>query len=123
VSEPTDDFQELVFPADWKQPAPRLETEPEKPPLDIRRVRPKPVASQAVLATTENMRQIVEWVESNGHDATLGIDQLILQTFEGPFTIRPGDVVLRKPSGAFVREEGEPEIFDAAYEDLGPVTS
>lgn len=114
----TDDFQDLSFPADWKQPPPQL----EKPPLDIRRIRPKPVAAQAVLATTENLAQIVEWVESNGHDATLGNGQLILQTFEGPFTIRPGDVVVRKTHGAFVREEGEPEIFDAAYEDLGPVS-
>lgn len=115
------DPDELSFPSGWKQPPLTLEDSPAPPPLEIQRVRFKPVEAEAVLASAENMAQIVEWVQSNGHDATLGIDQLTLQTFEGPFTIRPGDVVLRKPSGAFVREEGEPEVFDAAFDVLGPV--
>jgi hypothetical protein len=102
-------------PAEAAQPA------PEPAPLTILSVRTKPVEMQAVMATGENMRQIVEWVQSHGHDATLGIDQMTLQTFEGPFTIRPGDVVLRKPSGAFVREEGEPEVFNQAFDVLGTV--
>jgi hypothetical protein len=119
MSDEFTETEDLSFPEGWKLPAPQLE--PEKPPLDIRWVSPKPVKMQAVLATAANMPQIVEWVQSHGHDATLGIDQLTLQTFEGPFTIRPGDVVLRKPSGAFVREEGEPETFDQAFEVLGPV--
>jgi hypothetical protein len=93
---------------------------PTKPPLEIRRIRTRPMEMEAVHATAENMAQIVEWVQSFGHDATLGIDQLTLQTFEGPFTIRPGDVVLHKPSGAFAREEGEDAVFKQAYDDLGP---
>lgn len=89
--------------------------------LIIKRVRSKPQEMEAVLATAANMSQIVEWVHSHGHEATLGIDQLTLQTYEGPFTIRPGDVVVRKPSGAFAREEGEPEFFDQAFEVLDEV--
>lgn len=123
MSDPTGDFQELSFPSSWKQPPLRLEDSPALPPspLEIMRVTPKPVEMQAVLATTENLAQIVAWVEGQGHSATLGTGQLTLQTFEGPFTIRPGDVVLRKPSGAFVREEGEPESFEAAWTVLGRV--
>lgn len=120
MSDEFTETDELSFPESWKQPMPQL-AEPAVQPLAIQQVRPKPVEMQAVLATTENLPQIVEWVQSNGHDATLGIDKLTLQTFEGPFTIRPGDVVLRKPSGAFVREEGEPEVFDKAFDVLGPV--
>jgi hypothetical protein len=112
------DFQEMST-----APAAPAQTQEPKPPLEIRRVRSKPFEAEAVLATGANMSQIVEWVQSHGHDATLGIDQMTLQTFEGPFTIRPGDVVLRKPSGAFIREEGEPEVFDQAFEDLGPVSA
>jgi hypothetical protein len=120
MSDEFTETEDLSFPASWKQPPPKLEDSPA-PPLEIQRVRPKPVEMQAVLATGANMSQIVEWVQGHGHEATLGIDQLTLQTFEGPFTIRPGDVVLRKPSGAFVREEGEPEAFDQAFDVLGRV--
>jgi hypothetical protein len=106
---------DLSFPDDWKAPAPQLA---DDIPLDIRKVRRKPAEMQAVVATADNLAQIVVWVTSNGHGATLGVDQLTLQTYEGPFTIRIGDVVLRQSNGAFIREENE--LYDEGYIDLGP---
>jgi hypothetical protein len=87
--------------------------------LEVHRVQPKPVEAQAVHVTTDNIEQVTEWITGNGHSAVLGIDQLTIQTYEGPFTARPGDVVVRGLMG-FQRTEGG-DAFKETYDDLGPV--
>lgn len=89
--------------------------------LEVRRAVPKPVELQTVLATNENLPLIVEWIVLNGHHAVVGIDQLTIQTLEGPFTVRAGDQVLYGPRG-FTRTDGGEE-FSELYDDLGPVES
>lgn len=86
--------------------------------LEVLRVVPRPVEMQAVHVTTENIAQVTEWITVNGHAAIPGIDQLTIQTYEGPFTVRPGDVVLRTPLG-FARTEGD-DAFKASHDVLGP---
>src|SRR5690349_12810442 len=87
-------------------------------PLDIRTVESKPTRRQSVKATTDNLSQIVGWITENGHAASLGDGQLTIQTLEGPFTVRPGDQVLRGVQGEFYRVD--PEIYKESYTDLGP---
>lgn len=88
--------------------------------LDVHHAKKKPATVQTVLATTENLALIVEWIERNGHAATLGEGQLIIQTLEGPFTVRPGTQVMCGLQGEFYAHEGG-DFFKRAYEDLGPV--
>lgn len=89
-------------------------------PLDIRRAMKKPMEVQSVLASEDNMALIVEWITSSGHAAHLGNGQLTIQTYEGPFTVRPGDYVMRGIRGEFYR--CDPEIYTESYDDLGAVT-
>lgn len=88
--------------------------------LDVHNARKKPAVVQTVLASIENMPLIAEWINSNGHAATLGEGQLIIQTLEGPFTVRPGSQVMCGLQGEFYAHEGG-EFFALAYDDLGPV--
>lgn len=87
--------------------------------LDIRRVEARPVQVEAVLVTTENLEQVADWINGNGHAARLGEGQLIIQTFEGPFVVRPGDRVLRGIRGEFTR--CDPDLYADSYTDLGPL--
>jgi hypothetical protein len=86
--------------------------------LDVRVVRNKPLDVQAVMVTQENLAQVHAWIESNEHHAVLGNDQLIIQTMEGPFTVRYGDHVVRGIEGEFYR--CDPSIYKQSYDDLGP---
>lgn len=85
--------------------------------LQILQVRSKPVDKQAAHATTDNLAEIVAWIQTEGGAATLGNGQLTIQTLEGPFTVRPGDVVLRGVAGEFYR--CDPEIYKTSYEVTG----
>jgi len=93
-------------------------TEPEAE-IQIRRALKKPIEIQSAKATVENLPKIHEWIEGHGHHAVLGADQLIIQTMEGPFTVRPGDFVMRGVRGEFYRCDAE--IYKESYDDLGPV--
>jgi hypothetical protein len=95
--------------------------EDDGPVFEIRRCRTKPVEVQSVKASTDNLGQIVNWIKDEGHHAVLGDGQFIIQTMEGPFTVRPGDYVMRGIQGEFYR--CDPEIYAASYDDLGPVES
>lgn len=86
--------------------------------LDVHSVRKKPAVVQSVLATTENLSLIAEWINGNGHAAILGEGQLIIQTLEGPFTVRPGTQVMCGLQGEFYAHEGG-DFFKQAYDDLG----
>ncbi|HEX8321623.1 hypothetical protein [Longimicrobium sp.] len=97
------------------------ESEPTEPEFEVRRAMKKPVEIQSVKATTDNLREIVEWIEGNNHAAVLGEGQLIIQTLEGPFTVRPGDYVMRGIRGEFYRCDAE--IYSESYDDLGPAES
>jgi hypothetical protein len=88
--------------------------------LEVQWARKKPVEVQTVLATAENMPLIVEWILVNGHAATLGEGQMTIQTLEGPFTVRPGDQVIRGLQGEFYRHEGG-DFFRQAYDVLADV--
>jgi hypothetical protein len=88
--------------------------------LDVHNVRKKPAVVQSVLVTTENMGLIKEWIEINGHAASLENDRLIIQTLEGPFTARPGSQVMCGLQGEFYAHEGG-DFFKQAYDDLGSV--
>lgn len=82
------------------------------------RARKKPVEVNVVHATTDNLSEIVDWIKSHGHSAVLGNGQLIIQTLEGPFTVRPGDVVIQGVVGEFYRCDSE--IYARTYtEELG----
>lgn len=81
----------------------------------IRRSRKMPVEVNTVQATTDNLAEIVGWIESNGHAAKLGNGQLTIQTLEGPFTVRPGDVVIQGVAGEFYRCDSE--IYERTYEE------
>lgn len=85
--------------------------------LDVRTARKKPMNIQSVLATQENLSEIVDWIQANGHHAVLGADQLIIQTMEGPFTVRQGDYVMRGIEGEFYR--CDPSVYEKSYDDLG----
>jgi hypothetical protein len=112
---------DLTFPSDWKMPAPRLDFVEPEPDFVIHRAMKKPVEIETVKASTDNLGRIVEWIKSLGHHAVLGDGQLIIQTLEGPFTVRPGDQVMRGVRGEFYRCDAE--IYDESYDDLGPVDS
>lgn len=88
--------------------------------LDVHTVRKRPTLAQTVLATTDNMALIADWINDNGHAATLGEGQVIIQTLEGPFTVRPGTQVICGTQGEFSAHEGG-EFFKQAYDDLGLV--
>ena len=95
------------------------EMEPEPPTLDIRWTMKKPVRIQAAKATVDNLPLVVDWIVGHGHHAVLGDGQLTIQTLEGPFTVRPGDMVMRGTRGEFYRQD--PEVYDENYDDQGPV--
>lgn len=77
-----------------------------EPDFVIRKAVTKPIEVQTAKATTENMAQILDWITSANHAAVLGDGQLIIQTLDGPFTVRPGDMVIQDPGG-FTRVDGE----------------
>jgi hypothetical protein len=85
--------------------------------LAVHTVRQKPMNVQAVTVTQENLPLVVQWIEDNGHHAVLGNDQLIIQTMEGPFTVRIGDTVMRGIEGEFSR--CDPSIYEKSYDVLG----
>lgn len=85
--------------------------------IEIRTVRNRPVQVQAVRATTDNLQEISDWITGHGGATQLGNGQLIIQTLEGPFTVRPGDEVIRGLAGEFYRHEGG-EFFEKAYEEI-----
>jgi hypothetical protein len=87
--------------------------------LEVLRVVPRPVEMQAALVYQENLEAVHRWITDNGFSAVLGTDQLIIQTFEGPFTVRIGDAVVRGPHG-FTRAEGGDD-FKAAFDVAGTV--
>jgi len=87
--------------------------------LDVRDVIKKPAVVQTVLATTDNLQDIFDWITVNGHDATMGNGQLTIQTLEGPFTVRPGDQVMRGLQGEFYQHQGG-DFFQKVYADQGP---
>lgn len=90
--------------------------------LDVRSVMNKPISVQAVRVTQENLETIVEgWIKANGHHAVLGADQLVIQTMEGPFVCRVGDVVMRGIEGEFYR--CDPSIYEKSYDDQGPAVT
>jgi hypothetical protein len=90
--------------------------------LDVRDVRKKPLVIQAVAATTDNLDLIRDWIVDSGHHATRDTDMVVIQTLEGPFTVRAGDQVLRGGQGEFYRHEGG-DYFQEMYDDLGPHTA
>jgi hypothetical protein len=87
--------------------------------LEVLRVVPRPVEMQAALVYQENLEAVHRWITDNGFSAVLGADQLIIQTYEGPFTVRIGDAVVRGPHG-FTRAEGGDD-FKAAFDVAGTV--
>ncbi len=87
--------------------------------LEVYSARKKPAVVQTVLASTENLGLIAEWINGNGHSATLGNGQLTIQTLEGPFTVRPGSQVMCGLQGEFYVHEGG-EFFQQAYDVLSP---
>lgn len=90
--------------------------------LDVRTVMKKPIPVQAVRVTQENLETIVEdWIKANGHHAVLGVDQLVIQTMEGPFVCRVGDIVMRGIEGEFYR--CDPSIYEKSYDDQGAAVS
>jgi hypothetical protein len=70
-------------------------------------------------ASVDNLAQIVDWIEDSGHHAVLGNGQVIIQSLDGPATIRPGDYVIRGKRGEFYRCDSE--VFSEDYGDYGPV--
>ena len=68
--------------------------------LTLRTIRKRPVEVHAVRADAENLPLIVNWIKGEGHHAVLGNGQLIIQTLEGPFTVRPGDEVIGGCTGS-----------------------
>lgn len=87
--------------------------------LDVRNVRKKPLVIQSATATTDNLDLIREWIVGSGHHATRDTDMVVIQTLEGPFTVRAGDQVMRGVQGEFYRHEGG-DYFTEIYDDLGP---
>lgn len=93
--------------------------EEQGPEFEVHECMKKPIKIQSAKATPDNMHQVLDWITGHGHAATLGVDQLIIQTLEGPFTVRPGDYVLRGVRGEFYRCDAE--IYEESYDDYGPV--
>lgn len=89
---------------------------PAEPDFVIRKARSKPVEVQVAKATTDNLAQIVDWITSANHAAVLGDGQLIIQTLDGPFTVRPGDVVIRDTLGGFSRLDAE--VYEEHYNEV-----
>jgi hypothetical protein len=90
------------------------EPAPPEPEFVIRKARTRPVEVQAAKVTTDNLAHVVDWITSANHAAVLGDGQLIVQTLDGPFTVRPGDVVIRDALGGFSRAGAEEyaEFYD-----------
>lgn len=85
--------------------------EPTQLTVELHRARP--VTVESVVLSTDNLQQVADWIGEHGGAVVVGVDQLIIQTLEGPFTVRQGDRVVRGASG-FRRED--PELFLAAHE-------
>lgn len=84
-------------------------------PLVIELHRAKPVVRESAVLSTDNLQQVADWITEHGGAVKVGADQLIIQTLEGPFTVRVGDRVVRGASG-FRRED--PEIYVAEHEKV-----
>lgn len=97
--------------AEMDTPAPEPAAEAAEPEMLVRPVQPRVLMMEAVRATTDNLGLITEWVQENGGAATLVGDRLHLQTLDGPFTVRPGDDVIRGPQG-FFRTDPELKLYD-----------
>lgn len=91
--------------------------QPEPFEFTVLKARKKPVVIEFAVVPTGTMSAAVDWIHSHGGAATLGNDQLTIQTLEGPFTVRPGDVIIRGTAGEFYRHD--PELFRENYEVLG----
>lgn len=90
---------------------------PEEYEFVVQKARKKPMVIEFALVMPGRMRDAVDWIHGHGGAATLGNDQLIIQTLEGPFTVRTGDVIIRGTAGEFYRHD--PGLFKENYEVLG----
>lgn len=88
---------------------------PEKPAQEfrVRTAIKKPLPIKFARATTDNLDDIARWIAENGGSARVGNDRLYIQTIEGPFTVRPGNVVIQGTAGEFYEHDGE--LFDKNY--------
>lgn len=91
--------------------APEPEAVPVEPELLVRPVQPRVLLMEAARATPENLELLSNWIHENGGVANLQGDRLYLQTLDGPFTVRPGDDVIRGPQG-FFRTDPELKLYD-----------
>lgn len=84
--------------------------------------RKKPVEVEARQLTDENAGEIAQWINANGHDATVrGGDSggscggtVLIRTLEGTMTADVGDMVIQGVHGEFY--PCKPAVFADSYE-------
>lgn len=91
--------------------------------MSAARYRKKPVEIEAMRLTTDNPKDVCDWINSNvvrqGIDLKFGYDHtgsVVIDTLEGVMTANIGDWVIRGVKGEFY--PCKPEIFEATYEPV-----
>ena len=86
--------------------------------------RKKPIVIEAVLyvgrGNVEPRGAVPDWIWDAFEDGTLyatnGSDPLLIETLEGPLTVRPGWWIIQGVQGELY--PCDPDIFDATYEPV-----
>ncbi len=86
-------------------------------PLEIKKYRRKPVIIEAVQLTSDNIFEVIEWINKNsGLDkcAELTLSGISIKTLEGTRRANLGDYIIKSVKGEFYPEK--PDIFEETYE-------